>query len=471
MKRSILVAVTAGALLAIAPPAGADSYLDAAKEIGDYFLKIARRDGKAMTWPQYEGGPAGTTDAKRHFPVSFYSGVAGIGFYLLNLYRVTGEEKYLEGAKGAGLHLVKIAKSLPGGGVKWETTYERKGRVAPEGGGLGLYTGNAGIALFLMQLHKEAKDERFKKSATEGFERLFREVQEANGGWHWPRDAKDIIGGEAGIGLALLEMYRLTKEKRYQEGARKAARWLDSIAIREERFVKWATYVGHDANYSHGASGIAFFLYAAGEKASRDTAVAAARWIESVAKPCGEGAVEWEYYSGPPPKGRRARGVWNTWCHGAPGTVRLYILLHEGTGKKAFLETALQGGGGIRKAMRLASGKPFYYNLTYCCGAAGCLDAFCDLVQASKDARSLQDAKLLADDMIQSFQKIDGLGVYAEYDAEDQQAKKFPYVACGFMKGNAGVGFSLLKLSMVIAGTPEKLLPFPDQPFAHGKGK
>ena len=51
-----------------------------------------------------------------------------LGYFLLNLHLATGEKKYLRAAVGAGLRLVKTAKTLPGGGLQWAGTYERKGR-------------------------------------------------------------------------------------------------------------------------------------------------------------------------------------------------------------------------------------------------------------------------------------------------------------------------------------------------------
>ena len=105
-----LLLVPAGAL------AGENAYLSAARSIGDYYAASARKDGDAWTWAQYEGPGPGAHGEALHYPVSFYSGIAGPLYFLLNLHRATGDKKYLDAARGAGLRLVKTAKPLPGEG-------------------------------------------------------------------------------------------------------------------------------------------------------------------------------------------------------------------------------------------------------------------------------------------------------------------------------------------------------------------
>ena len=125
MRRSFLLLFPL--LLALAPASDAadDAYVKAAKSIGDYLVKAARRDGEGLYWAQYEGPGPGAHGEELHFPLSFYSGLTGTGFFLLNLYHGTGDKKYLEAAKGAGLRLVSKAESLPGGAVKWSATSHR----------------------------------------------------------------------------------------------------------------------------------------------------------------------------------------------------------------------------------------------------------------------------------------------------------------------------------------------------------
>ena len=120
---------------------------------------------------------------------------------------------------------------------------------------------------------------------------------------------------------------------------------------------------------------------------------------------------------------------------------------------------------------RTASGEPFYYNPSYCCGAAGCIDAFCDLYRASGEKRWLEAAKTLADHVVLSLRDLEGRKGYATYDDEDRTEKKNPYVATGFMHGNAGIGHALLRLALLSAGEQDRLILLPDHPFAHPETK
>jgi hypothetical protein len=466
MKTALLIAAFfAPCLPALTGPAEGQTPIEAARGIGDYLVRTQRRDGRASYWAQYEGGPEKKGAAKRHFPVSFYSGAAGTGFFLLNLHKVTEEKKYLEAARGVGERLLALAKPLPGGGVQWNATYARRERSIPEGYGVGLYTGNAGIGLFLQMLADATDDKRFRRTAAAAFERILREAVAEGSGCHWTHAFQDIIGGEAGIGLALLEMHLRTGEGRYQKAAQKAGAWLLSKALRQGASVYWKKYGYLDPNFSHGTSGIALFLSALKDEGAQKAALASAAWVESTAVSTPGGGLHWKYYAGTPPEGK-TNWVMNSWCHGAPGTVRLFLRLHRATGDKRPLKVACKAGEGIRADCKLREKQPFFYNPTYCCGAAGLIDAFVHLFRATRDRQWLSDAAKLAGAVTRSFRKDKEMPVYATYDKEDEKARNHPYVSTGFMLGNAGIGYALLCLHAAESGLWNRLIPFPDQPEA-----
>jgi lantibiotic modifying enzyme len=133
------------------------------------------------------------------------------------------------------------------------------------------------------------------------------------------------------------------------------------------------------------------------------------------------------------------------------------------------LAVAKKGAEGIRVECKLGEKKPFFYNPSYCCGSAGCLDAMVSLYEASKEPKFLEDARRLADATLETMRIEKKCRVSAAYDDVDQEAKKHPYYETGFMLGNSGIGYALLRLSAVSSGKADRLLHFPDQPFAHGK--
>jgi len=463
MKSILCAAVLIATFLFLFQTANGDEYKKAASEIGRFLCESASKEGRACFWPQYVGGPK---DYKHNYPVSIYSGVAGTGYFLLNLFLVTEDKQFLDAAKAAGFRLVDEAKSMPSKAVKWGGTYERHGRSVPDGDGVGLYTGNAGISLFLMRLYGVTKEPVFKKTAEAGFKRILHEAKtEDGGGYSWIHSFQDIIGGEAGIGLSLLEMNKLTRKRSYMEAADKAGVWLMSKAEEDENGIFWNRFGGKDPNFSHGAAGKGFFLAALNKLKPQKSAIRAASWLEAMVEELNEDAIHWKYY-GKPPEGKR-NWVMNSWCHGAPGSHRLFLLLFKQSKDKNYLETARKAVGGIAEDMRLKSGKPFYYNPTYCCGAAGCLDAFLDLYIVTRDKQFVKDARIIADSIISSLRKKGENRVYASYDKEDETSKRFPYYGTGFMLGNAGIGYSLLRLHAALSGEEENLIYLCDHPFAH----
>lgn len=398
--------------------------LVAARDIGDYLVATARREGKAVHWAQYEGSGPDAQGEARHFPVALYAGTAGTGTFLLGLGKATGEARYLRAAEGAGRYLLRAARPDGRGGLTWEATSERRGRSVPEGRGPGLYVGSAGIGLFLAQLGEP----EFAKGAEAAFQPLLDPSR--------VRSGRDVISGEAGIGLALLAMHRLTKDARYRTAARASAAWLASGPEPES---------GHDPAFSHGVAGVAFFLRAEGEA---DAAREAARWIADRPSP-------WHYYGGAPPEGKRDWFM-NSWCHGPAGTTRPFLLLHRADGDASALATAVEGG----RAMLAASPPP---NATWCCGEAGVLAALLDLHAATGEASWLVAAGRSVARILDELEDVDGHRVLALYDDEDA-AHAHPYVPTGFMQGNAGIGYALLRLALQREGREDVLLRLPDQP-------
>ena len=156
----------------------------------------------------------------------------------------------------------------------------------------------------------------------------------------------------------------------------------------------------------------------------------------------------------------------HSWCHGSPGTVGLFILLNRQSGTVHTLEVARRSALGLAGETGVDAGKLAFANPTLCCGAAGCLDAFTSVYQATKDEVFLTHAQSMEAAIAAELRTEGKCRVYAMYDDEDAQAKKFPYYPTGFMVGNAGLGMAMLRLSAVASGTADKLILLPDHPFA-----
>ena len=111
-----------------------------------------------------------------------------------------------------------------------------------------------------------------------------------------------------------------------------------------------------------------------------DAALAGAKYLLSVAKTEGESCLI--FHDEPDNKDLYYLG----WCHGPVGTARLFFLLSEVTGDKAWLDWVRKSANGL-----LQSGIPeqetpgFWNNAGICCGLAGVGEFFLDLYLALGD--------------------------------------------------------------------------------------
>ncbi|HMP81068.1 MAG TPA: lanthionine synthetase LanC family protein, partial [Pirellulaceae bacterium] len=126
-----------------------------------------------------------------------YGGTAGIVLFYLELHAATGEDQFLEVARAGGKRLVRSVAELE------------------PGSDLGLFTGAAGIGFVLNRLDALHPDETYRQAAHRMFEFL---IAHSNIGdfegrqvaaWN---EVTDVIGGTAGIGMDLLDVFAKSGE-------------------------------------------------------------------------------------------------------------------------------------------------------------------------------------------------------------------------------------------------------------------
>jgi lantibiotic modifying enzyme len=215
---------------------------------------------------------------------------------------------------------------------------------------------------------------------------------------HWDAQV-DVISGAAGTALFLLELGQASGQPRFVDAARAAGRWLCDEADREPslkdpeqqlpiwRFAFGLGGVMHMPNFSHGTAGVAYALARIGQATGDEELAAAARggatWLLEHAVPDGDGLKWCANEKGPP-------SYMGGWCHGPPGTGRLFLLLHAQTGDQRWLDAALAGARWVmayqaQGETQAQGGKAPYYPPSFCCGVAGVVDFFCDLYRVTKD--------------------------------------------------------------------------------------
>jgi len=282
------------------------------------------------------------------------------------------------------------------------------------------------------------------------------------GGVSWS-DSTDIIGGSAGIGLALLTMRDLLGDKA-ADLARRAGVGLLTRATRvadgQRKWMMDATFEREMPNFSHGTAGIAYFLATVsqqgGDARHLEAARDGARYLKTLLVPSGDGSVICHHL------GDGADLFYLSWCHGPAGTARLWNRLHSIDRDVAWRAAEDAGARGI-----IAQGVPeqrtvgFWNNVSQCCGNAGVAEYFIARYARTADPADLAYARRQADDLLRRGTTDADAERWVQ--AENRISPKDVVAQTGWMQGAAGVGAMLLHLDAAISGDRRaRAVVFPD---------
>ncbi|HZQ27333.1 MAG TPA: lanthionine synthetase LanC family protein [Acidimicrobiales bacterium] len=374
-----------------------------------------------------------------------YDGTAGVVLFLLEAADHLGDEQALDAAR-AGCGSLVVALNEPGGV-----------------GGDGLYTGTAGVAFALGQAAIRTGGDRWgevARGATAGLER-------------WT-PVTDIVSGTAGIGLFLLWAARELAVPDALARATDAGHQLLAAAHRAEGGLAWTKQPGADPvlpNFSHGTAGVAFFLaslaVATGDGCFLAAAQAGAGHLLALADTSNGGCLV--------PRRQGSPLSYLGWCHGPPGTGRVFYRLWEATGDASWLTWFERTGRSL-----LAAGIPkqaapgLWNNRGQCCGHAGVGEYALALHRVTGDVAYLDlAAALTAEIVATSVPAGDGNGTpdgdgggMAWPDAVHRVDPEAVGFLPGYMQGAAGIGAWLLHHHAVLHGPPQPApLVLPDSPF------
>lgn len=310
---------------------------------------------------------------------------------------------------------------------KWLDATERTLRqaMAAAGGKPGLYTGWAGIGEACLYAQHATGKARFLLMAKQCARKL-------EGGIP---DTTDIISGAAGVTVFLLNLYGKTGEGRFLAHARRLGDHLVSSALRSDGRASWPIAPGQRdtvyLGFSHGAAGIGYALLhlakRTGDRRYRELALEAARFVLEHEETRGdEGAHWWRTV----PRSSRMRRV--QWCHGAPGIGLFFLDLHRllrteaaGDALQRCLETTRRRGRGAR-----ASG-------CQCHGVAGNAELLLEAYRTGHGDPWRDEARRFASTLLEEvdgvFRLKTGIGA-ASYEPS-------------YMTGLAGIGHFLLRLA------------------------
>ncbi len=155
-------------------------------------------------------------------PPGLYIGTSGLGFVLGEVYKLTNEDKYLDGVK-ACVKLLDDQKVADEAGFNW-------------GANTDIISGNTGIGLFLLYAYQDLQIDMALDLAIGAGRSLTIMSDDAVGGKKWmmlqtfPRYMPNFSHGTAGTSYFLAALYEQTQEALFKDASLEGAEHLLSIA-------------------------------------------------------------------------------------------------------------------------------------------------------------------------------------------------------------------------------------------------
>jgi lantibiotic modifying enzyme len=310
----------------------------------------------------------------------------------------------------------------------------------------GLYTGAAGMGFVLHRAYKETGDEKYRKAAAHCRDLIHAAAQPAGEGVEWGK-VTDIIGGASGIGLYLLDYARAMNDPASRDLAVKTGLRLIEMGIPENGGLKWVEspqYPTPMPNFSHGTAGVSYYLATlhqeTGRKEFLDAALAGARYLQSIAVTTGDTCLI--FHDEPKNKNLYYLG----WCHGPVGTSRLWVRLNQIDPKAGWLTWAKKGAKAIQESGIPEKQTPgFWNNVGQCCGSAGVADFFLDLGKLTGDATYTAFAHRVVHNLLDRATPTPNGGL-KWIQAENRIQPERTYAQTGYMQGAAGIGMLMLRM-------------------------
>ena len=316
----------------------------------------------------------------------------------------------------------------------------------------GLFSGWAGVAVALRAWSRATGDAAAAAAAGQLTSQIAGRILQAPVG---PPECTDVISGDAGILLALLaDGSGRADGSGLADGSGAAVRAAHVLAGRLAEAAEpgpdglhWRMAPGYEhlmPGFSHGTAGVAYALAAAGRTLNRGDLVNVANRGACALLAIGHHPGGWAVPLAIPP-GPSGPAVAYGWCHGAAGTVRLFLLLNEIDPQPRWqyaVDACLHALRDSRLPARLYPG--YWDNLARCCGTAGVGQLLLDRYQATGDTALLDWVGILAADVTgRAVSTPHGLTwSNTEYTRTPPELPPEP----GFMQGAAGIAGWLARL-------------------------
>lgn len=437
--------------------------------------------------------------------------------------QTTSDTRLLDAAVEAARWIRSSEQRTPYGLV-WQPDPDQPERTATVTAPPTIYSGNAGVVLFFLELAQATGEQNYLEAARLGADHIiatWREVLD----YEFFLDVRyDFNHGLAGTAFVLAHVWRASGDQRYRDVALEISEYIVEAAQLEGDGLRW---IGASSAALGDGATVLYLLWAAkefDEPRFREVAARAGRLILSQAEPDPRGGWRWIAYP------MERIGAPNTYMpnfeFGTSGVALVMARLYAETGESAFLEAAKQGAAHIQALATVRNdaallfhrepdmtdlfylgycGGPvgtariFYelYRLTgeqeyrewlerfargittsgvpekqtpglwnvvcQCCGTAGIADFFTSLGVALEKPEYLAYARRVAEQTLSRATNLDGKGL-RWYQAWTRVKPWEVNAETGYMIGAAGVGSAFLHLYSAEQQQYRAIL-FPDNPF------
>jgi len=345
-----------------------DSLLKEAIAIGDTLIARAKSDEQGIYWETLSSPTPARPGHARRVNETIYSGVAGILFFLKELYKHTHNEKYREAAL-AGCH--------------WLIGYTERVRTR----NYAFITGRIGTAYVINQMGV--------LSGSAGFRQYSLSIAKGALPFIRGHSVNEYINGVAGSAWGLLLIYQNDPESWILDYLQEAVnKILSSVAVYRKSFY-WDRnehQVRGLCGFSHGSSGIAglfcelgyYFdnpdFYAVAEYALRYENYffdpVAGQWPDfrkHTIDAAAQDRNEQQYHANDLEFFNRTKDM-SAWCHGNIGIGLAQNRFHQCTGRMSLRNVHLSIRKHMDRKWEMGCVKPLSYNL--CHGIGGNMDLF-----------------------------------------------------------------------------------------------
>lgn len=403
-------------------------YRDAAIEAEHYVRTFQTETGDGIYWNEVE------TSGN----LTFYRGSAGILYMYIKLYEATASEEYLNIIEKAVRYLR----------LHWHDmiTYASEHGELVDGMAKGLYMGIGGIGMALAEAFRLNGSQEALDAVKAIVSFYKKDAVYCEDGAYWSDNSPVYF--DSGAVLFLVDAYEILGDDEILTLIEEAANHLIANGIRHEDGGLEINHLiftpkKDEPNFEFGTAGVGYLfgkIYELnGKEKYLEAAKAAAKYIVSIAVKQDSGYLipykltmdEDLFYLGA--------------CHGPAGTTKLFYQLYKITGDRYYYNQVIQLTKGLESLGAPLRQSPGYWNtLCVCCGPAGLVSMYIGLYLTDKNEHWRQMARQ-AGNILLAYKNVDR-GAAKWFLAFDRTEPDNITSPAGYLIGTAGIGVMLLQL-------------------------